>query len=30
MKIEKYLISKGLEQVEVKAGDAFDADLLKQ
>jgi molecular chaperone GrpE len=24
--IEKYLISKGLEQVEVKAGDAFDAD----
>jgi hypothetical protein len=29
MKIEKILVFKGLEQVEVN-GDAFDADLLKQ
>jgi molecular chaperone GrpE len=29
-KLRSTLISKGLEQVEVKAGDAFDADLLKQ
>jgi molecular chaperone GrpE len=26
MKLRSTLISKGLEQVEVKAGDAFDAD----
>jgi molecular chaperone GrpE len=26
-KLRSTLISKGLEQVEVKAGDAFDADL---
>jgi molecular chaperone GrpE len=28
-KLRSTLISKGLEQVEVKAGDAFDADFLK-